>query len=151
MKTINNAKLIAIGTICSPYKIQSDAPFQGGSKLSEIEIFEEYKEGLEDIESFSHLHIFYWLHKSKDWSLLVHTPWDANSHGLFTTRTPNRPNPIGYAVVELIERDDNILKVKGLDAIEGTPIIDIKPYIESIDTKQKTSSGWIEKTKLAGK
>ena len=94
------------------------------------------------------MHIIYWLHKSKGYNLSVQTPWDNIQHGLFTTRSPHRPNPIGYATVELIERKGNILKVKGLDAIEGTPIIDIKPYVKNLDTKNNVSSGWIGKTRL---
>lgn len=137
-----------IGVVHSPYKATADAPFQGNDKISKIEISKEYEGGLKDIEGFTHLHVFYWLHKSKGFSLLVTTPWDAISHGLFTTRSPHRPNPIGHAVVELVEQKDNILSVRGLDAIEGTPIIDIKPYVKKLDAKTDAISGWIEKTNL---
>ena len=77
-------------------------------------------------------------------SLSVNTPWDLGPHGLFATRTPNRPNPLGYSVVELMGKRGNILSVKGLDAIEGTPVIDIKPYMSKIDAKLHTRNGWIE-------
>jgi len=137
-----------IGVVHSPYKTTADAPFQGNDKISKIEISKEYEGGLKDIEGFTHLHVFYWLHKSKGFSLLVTTPWDAISHGLFTTRSPHRPNPIGHAVVELVEQKDNILSVRGLDAIEGTPVMDIKPYIKKLDVKTDAISGWIEKTNL---
>lgn len=137
-----------IGVVHSPYKTTADAPFQGNDKISKIEISKEYEGGLKDIGEFTHLHVFYWLHKSKGFSLLVTTPWDAISHGLFTTRSPHRPNPIGHAVVELVEQKDNILSVRGLDAIEGTPIIDIKPYVKKLDAKTDAISGWIEKTNL---
>ena len=137
-----------IGVVHSPYKTTADAPFQGNDKISKIEISKEYEGGLKDIEGFTHLHVFYWLHKSKGFSLLVTTPWDTISHGLFTTRSPHRPNPIGHAVVELVEQKDNILSVRGLDAIEGTPVIDIKPYIKKLDVKTDAISGWIEKTNL---
>ncbi len=137
-----------IGVVHSPYKTTADAPFQGNDKISKIEISKEYEGGLKDIESFTHLHVFYWLHKSKGFSLLVTTPWDTTSHGLFTTRSPHRPNPIGHAVVELVEQKDNILSVRGLDAIEGTPVMDIKPYIKKLDVKTDAISGWIEKTNL---
>ena len=132
-----------IGIIHSPYKTRAEAPPQGRDEISEIEIHKEYESGLKDIEGFSHLHIFYWLHMSKGYTLSVNTPWDSKPHGLFATRTPNRPNPMGYSVVELIERKGNILKVKGLDAIEGTPVIDIKPYITEVDAKSHAKSGWI--------
>jgi len=137
-----------IGVVHSPYKTTADAPFQGNDKISKIEISKEYEGGLKDIEGFTHLHVFYWLHKSKGFSLIVITPWDTISHGLFTTRSPHRPNPIGHAVVELVEQKDNILSVRGLDAIEGTPVMDIKPYIKKLDVKTDAISGWIEKTNL---
>lgn len=137
-----------IGIVHSPYKTTADAPFQGNDKISKIEISKEYEGGLKDIEGFTHLHVFYWLHKSKGFSLIVTTPWDTIPHGLFTTRSPHRPNPIGHAVVELVEQKDNILSVRGLDAIEGTPVIDIKPYIKKLDVKTDAISGWIEKTNL---
>ena len=137
-----------IGVIHSPYKKTSDATFQGNDKISKIEISKKYEDGLKDIEGFTHLHVFYWLHKSKGFSLIVNTPWDTISHGLFTTRSSHRPNPIGHAVVELIEQKDNILSVRGLDAIDGTPVMDIKPYIKKLDAKTDAISGWIEKTNL---
>ena len=97
-----------------------------------------------DIEEFSHLHIFYWLHKSNDYNLMVNTPWDTKPHGVFTTRSPHHPNPLAYSVVELLDRRGNVLKVRGLEAIEGTPVIDIKPYIKKIDMKENVVSGWAE-------
>jgi formylmethanofuran dehydrogenase subunit E len=132
-----------IGVVHSGYRTRREVPPQGG-KVSEIEIFVEYAEGLKDIETFSHLHVLYWLHESKGYSLSVNTPWDSKPHGLFATRSPDRPNPIGYSVVKLLERKGNVLKVEGLDAIEGTKILDIKPYIPKIDNKPKASSGWLE-------
>ncbi len=142
--------LQVIGIIHSAYKTTDDAPSQGSTKehISEIEIFPEYHQGLQDIKGFSHLHIFYWLHQSNRYTLLVRTPWDTTPHGLFTTRSPHRPNPLGYAAVTLIKRTNTILKVAGLDAIEGTPVIDIKPYINTIDNKQATREGWTAHTGL---
>lgn len=147
MKNIS-VDLSVIGVVHSPYKTTAEAPDHGGDEVSQIEIYREYVGGLKDIEGFSHLHVFYWLHKSKGYSLSVNTPWDATPHGVFTTRSPHRPNPLGYAVVELVERKDNILKVKGLDAIEGTPIVDIKPYIKKLDLKKEAVSGWAADTDL---
>ena len=147
MKEIKK-ELKIIGIIHSPYKTKSDAPRQGNDTISKIEIFKEFVQGLKDIEGFSHLHIFYWLHESKDYSLIVNTPWDDIPHGVFTTRSPHHPNPIGYSVAELVKRKDNILEVRGLDAIEGTPVIDIKPYVKRLDNKNNATSGWTEKTRL---
>ncbi len=130
------------GVVHSPYKRKEEVPLQR-RHISEIEIFEEYAEDLKDIERFSHIHVLYWLHKSEGFVPSVKTPWDSKPHGLFATRSPNRPNPIGYSVVRLLERKGNVLKVKGLDAIEGTKVLDIKPYIPEIDSKPHANSGWL--------
>jgi len=143
-----NIDLRPIGLVHSSYKTTNQAPRQGEDKFSEIEIYKEYEEGLKDIEGFSHIHVFYWLHKSEGYHLLVNTPWDTKAHGLFTTRSPHRPNPIGHAVVNLINREKNILKVKRLDAIEGTPVIDIKAYVKKLDNKKDAISGWLDDKKL---
>jgi formylmethanofuran dehydrogenase subunit E len=137
-------ELKIIGIVRSPYKTVEEAPHQGTDEIVEIEIYKEYKEGLKDIEDFTHLHIFFWLHKSKGYKLIVNPPWDNKPHGVFTTRSPHHPNPIGYTVVKLIERKNNILIVKGLEAIDGTPVIDIKPYIKKLDLKNNVVSGWSE-------
>ena len=143
-----SVNLKVIGIIHSKYKTTFEAPRQGKDEISRIEIYKEYIEGLTDIDGFSHLHVYYWLHKSEGFSNLVKTPWDENLHGVFTTRSPHRPNPIAHSVVELIEREENILSVKRLDAIDGTPVIDIKPYVKSLDFKENAKTGWMEKTKL---
>jgi tRNA-Thr(GGU) m(6)t(6)A37 methyltransferase TsaA len=137
-------ELEPIGIVHSPYRNRYEAPRQGREEVSEIVVFDEYEEGLKDIEGFSHLHILYYLHKSRGYSLSVKTPWDAEPHGLFATRSPHRPTPIGYSVVELIKREEKKLRVKGLDAIDGTLILDVKPYIPRIDSKPKAKGGWLE-------
>jgi formylmethanofuran dehydrogenase subunit E len=143
-----NAKmnLKPIGFIHSPYKNKKACPPQGREEICWIELLEQYGEGLKDIDGFSHLILLYWFHCSKGYSLSVRTPWDAKPHGVFATRSPNRPNALGFSVVELIERTGNKLKVKGLDALEGTPLIDIKPYLPEIDSKTNVSQGWLTKT-----
>jgi len=134
----------SVGVIISKYSKISHAPPQGKG-VSEIRVYDEFSEGLKDIEMFSHLHIFYWLHGSEGFTLSVKTPWDTKEHGLFATRTPRRPSPIGYAVVELIKRKGNVLKVRGLDAIDGTKVLDIKPYVPSVDSKAGANSGWLRR------
>jgi formylmethanofuran dehydrogenase subunit E len=141
-----NMELKPIGVIHSPYKDRKECPPQGREEICEIEIFDQYAEGSKDIDGFSHLILLYWLHSAKGYSLLVKTPWDSEPHGVFATRSPNRPNPIGFSIVELIERDGNKLKVKGLDALEGTPLIDIKPYLPEIDAKANVRVGWVKET-----
>jgi formylmethanofuran dehydrogenase subunit E len=144
-KNTRTYTLRPIGLIHSPYLTPSDAPSQGKNSdfLCYIEIFEDYKTGLRDIEGFSHLIILYWMHLSKHFDLLAQTPWDTKKHGLFSTRSPHRPNPIGLSVVRFIKKNDNILTIKGIDAIDNTPVLDIKPYIPSLDKKITCEIGWL--------
>jgi len=139
-------QLTPIGIIHSVYKNRKECPSQGREEICSIEVSEQYAEGLKDIDGFSHLILFYSLHCSRNDSLLVKTPWDSEAHGVFATRSPDRPNALGFSVVELIERDGNKLKVKGLDALEGTPLIDIKPYLPEIDSKANVKVGWVKET-----
>jgi tRNA-Thr(GGU) m(6)t(6)A37 methyltransferase TsaA len=139
-------QLKPIGIIHSPYKDRKECPPHGREEICWIEIFDQYAEGLKDIDGFSHLILLYWFHQGNDYSLLVKTPWSPELHGLFSTRSPDRPNSLGFSVVELIERKGNQLKVKGLDALEGTPLLDIKPYLPPIDSKTKVRMGWVENT-----
>jgi len=124
-------QLIPIGVIHSPYKTRSEAPHQGyGSEvISEIEIFEDYEEGATDIENSSQILVVYYFHQSKGYSLMVMTPWDDVRHGVFATRSPDRPNPLGVCTAKLISRNGRFLTVSGLDALDGSPLIDIKPLI----------------------
>ena len=125
-------ELNPIGVIHSPYHSREQAPRQGSGreKICEVEIFEEFIEGFKDIQNFSHLILIYWFHKSQRFSLV------ARGRGVFSTRSPDRPCPLGICVVELIALERNFLKIKGLDAINGTPLLDIKPYMPSIDIKR---------------
>jgi tRNA-Thr(GGU) m(6)t(6)A37 methyltransferase TsaA len=138
-------KLKPIGVIHSPYHA-GQVPYQGCGReeIGEVEVFEQFAEGLKDIEGFSHIVLIYWFHKSRGYSLMVRTPWDTKPHGLFTTRSPNRPCPLGLSVVRLVAREGNTLKVKGLDAIDGTPLLDIKPYVPTVDEKSDIKVGWLE-------
>jgi len=146
MKKRHSLELNPIGIIHSPYKNRSKTSYQGrkGEVISQIEVFKEFEEGLKDIEGFSHIIVIYWFHRSHGYHLLVKTPWDDNLHGLFTTRSSHRPCPLGLTVVELVARERNILRVKGLDAIDGTPLLDIKPYVPSIDERSIVKPGWFE-------
>ncbi|MBD3229357.1 MAG: tRNA (N6-threonylcarbamoyladenosine(37)-N6)-methyltransferase TrmO [Candidatus Lokiarchaeota archaeon] len=143
---IKEIKLKPIGIIHSPYKSRSAAPFQGiiSNKKSTIEVFDEYIPALKDIETFNYIIIQYYAHEVTSFSLQTTTPWDTKSHGLFTTRSPYRPNSLLICVVKLIERSGNRLVVKYLDAIDGSPLIDIKPYLPGIDKKDDANSGWLE-------
>lgn len=134
-----------IGVIHSPYKER--APRQGrySDEICEIEIFPEYQDGLKDIELCSNLIILYWLDRARRDVLQTYTPHDTNIHGVFATRSPNRPNTIGFCVVKLIKRNGNILKVIGLDALDGTPVIDIKPYSSEIDAILDAKIEWMKR------
>ena len=124
-----------IGLIRSPYKDLEEAPRQGrfSKEICEIEVFPEFEEGLKGIEERSHLIVLYWLDRAERDKLLARPPHENRIYGVFATRSPHRPNPIGFAVVELLERSGRLLKVRGLDAIDGTPVVDIKPYFPEID------------------
>lgn len=137
-------KVTPIGIVHSPYRTRSDAPPQDGDKVSKIVVFEDYVPALKDIEGFSHIIVIYYLHLSRGWRLQTTTPWDVELHGLFTTRSPNRPSPLGLGVVELLERGRDFLVVRGLDAIEGTPVLDIKPYVPRLDSRPGAKTGWLE-------
>ena len=124
-----------IGYVRSPYKEQKDAPRQGrlSDSVSEIVIDEKYLSGLDDVEKNSHLIVLSWFDRADRTMLRATPPHDPVEHGVFATRSPNRPNPVAFSVVDLLGRDGNILRVRGLDALDGTPVVDIKPYFPDID------------------
>lgn len=125
-----------IGIIHSPYKETKDAPRQG--RLSEatsvIEILPEYEDGLKDIEKAAHLIILYWGHLSQRDVLQTTTPFGPEVKGVFACRSQNRPNPIAFCVADLVQRYRNTLIVRGVDAIDGSFLLDIKPYSSAIDS-----------------
>jgi len=146
-----------IGIIHTSYRKDGEAPFQAfeSEEVGEIEVFREYEEGLKDVEGFSHLIILYEFHKSversvkkkhylKSMGLLVKPYLDDTPRGLFATRSPNRPNPIGLTIVKLLERKGNVLRVKGVDMLDGTPLLDIKPYVPKFDQKDNVEIGWLK-------
>jgi len=109
-----------------------------------IEIFPEFTEGLLDIEGFSHLHLVYVFHHIRQGALRVKPYLDTVEHGIFATRAPKRPNPIGMSVVRLVSVSGNRIEIKGIDMIDGTPLLDIKPYVPSLDFFQAEKIGWYE-------
>ena len=146
MRKSHRLELKPIEIIHSPYKNRKEPTYQGqrSEGISQIEVFREFEGGLKDIEGYSHIIVIYWFHKSQGYHLLVNTPWDESLHGLFTTRSPHRPCPLGLTVAELVAREKNVLKVNGLDAIDGTPLLDVKSYIPSIDEMVVVKPGWLE-------
>jgi len=124
-----------IGCVHSPYTTMSDAPHQGrdSDQASEIVIDEQYAAGLRDVEHHPHLIVLCWFDRADRSKLTATPPHLSTEHGVFATRSPHRPNPIGFCVVDLIRRDGRTLHVQGLDAINNTPVLDIKPYSRGID------------------
>jgi len=112
-----------------------------------IEILPEFSEGLMDVETFSHLYIIWVFHRSEGFHLISHPPWDdRRPHGVFATRSPHRPNPVGQTIVKLEKREGDKLHVTGADMIDCTPVIDIKPYTSS-DIKQDYDEGWLKEVR----
>jgi tRNA-Thr(GGU) m(6)t(6)A37 methyltransferase TsaA len=103
-----------------------------------------YADGLADVEGFSHIILLYWFHRVQGYSLTVRPFLDDRPRGLFATRSPRRPNPIGLSVVELIERRGTVLRIRGVDVVDGTPVLDIKPYVPAFDAPEKARVGWLE-------
>lgn len=142
-----------IGVVHSPYESLSEAPIQPRFSDAEakIEIFPKYADGLKDIEGFSHIWVIFHLHAVEGYELHVKPYLDDTPRGVFACRAPRRPNSIGISLVKLVEREDNILKIKGLDMIDGTPVIDIKPYVEVFDEAEDIRMGWLEDKTRMGK
>ncbi len=139
-----------IGIVHSPFKKKEDIkksrcidPKGFDSVQGELAIYEEFAKGLQDIDGFSHIVLIFAFHKSTEKKLYSHPPFDDKRRGVFSTRSPNRPNPIGFSVLHLIKREKNVLHVQGVDIIEGTPILDIKPYTPR-DQKPEARFGWLE-------
>ena len=139
-------ELKPVGIIHSPYKHTGHVPrvHDDAGAISTIEVFDEFATGLQDIEGFSHIVVIYWFHRSKGYHLLVKPPGEDSMRGLFATRSPHRPCPLGLTVAELVSRKDNNLIVKGLDATDGTPLLDIKPYLPEDYDPHSVRIGWLE-------
>lgn len=143
-------KFKPIGVVHSPFKKKEDIDSEkfadsGGfdPAQGELEIFQEFEKGLKDIDGFSHLIVLFVFHKSEGYRLHTKPLLDDTLRGIFSTRSPHRPNPVGMTVVEVLERKGNRIKVSGIDMIEGTPILDIKPYT-SRDQKAAIKLGWLK-------
>lgn len=141
-----------IGVIRSPYLEPKGTPVQPGfakRERGEVILDEAYTEALDDIEGFDRVWLIFWVHRARPWRPKVIPYRDVVERGLFATRSPSRPNPIGLSAVRLISRDKNRLVVEGLDIIDGTPLLDIKPYIPRADAFPDAKSGWFDASKNA--
>lgn len=140
------ATLRPIGIVRTPYAETSQVPKGPGAQHEAegtIEIEAEFEAGLTDIEGFSHLFVIWVFDRAEGYELMGTPPTDDRPHGVFATRSPRRPNPVGLTVVELLERDGRTLRVRGVDMLDGTPILDIKPYLSSVPA-EKLRRGWID-------
>ena len=134
-----------IGFVSSPFKNTAEIPKGLGAEHEadgDLRILPEFELGLTDIEGFSHLFVIWEFDRSPGIELLGAPPTDDRPHGVFATRSPKRPNPLGLTVVELLRREGTLLHVRGLDMLDGTPILDIKPYLSSVPA-EKLRRGWL--------
>jgi len=137
-----------IGVIHSPFKKPRGTPIQSSSAKGvngTVEIFPEYMEGLQDVDGFSHIILIYHFHLSKKSSLKAKPFMDDKIHGIFAIRGASRPNPIGISIVRLLRVEGNILHIQDIDIVDGTPLLDIKPYVPEFDRTEVTRIGWLEK------
>lgn len=139
-------ELKAIGVIRTPFKDRKKIPCQGyrAEAVGEVEVYVEHEEALKDIEGFSHLYLIYYFHKNTGYEPLVKPFLDERKRGLFATRYFNRPNPIGISVVRLIGVEGNVLNVAQVDMLDGTPLLDIKPYVPRFDHRENVRIGWLD-------
>jgi len=142
----NNFLMRPIGFVRSPYSETAQVPKGFGAKHEAegvLEILPEYQVGLTDIEGFSHLYVLWMFDRSDGYELLGTPPTDTTPHGVFATRSPRRPNAIGLTVVKLVGRDGASLRVAGLDMLDGTPVLDIKPYLSNVP-EDDLRRGWLD-------
>ena len=137
----------AIGVVRSEHTNPDQTPVQpvfAQGCRGTVEVFDEYAEGLRDIEGFSHIYLLFHLDRARSEKLIVKPCLDDVERGVFSTRSPRRPNFIGLSVVELLGRKNNVLFVDGLDILDGTPLLDIKPYTAGFDQRSNTRNGWYD-------
>ncbi|MBT4482840.1 MAG: tRNA (N6-threonylcarbamoyladenosine(37)-N6)-methyltransferase TrmO [Candidatus Latescibacteria bacterium] len=136
-----------LGIINTPFTESTGTPIQprmAHGALGTVEVFDEYVPGLKDIEGFERIWLLFWCHQAASPKLHVKPYMDTREHGLFTTRAPARPNPIGISSVRLLEVKENILKVADVDMLDGTPLLDIKPYAPKFDCFEVQRCGWLD-------
>ncbi len=136
-----------IGTIHSPFTRIEDMPIQPAGALGvrgTVEVFAEFAQGLQDLDGFSHLVLLYHFHRVRQARLVVVPFLDKEEHGVFATRAPTRPNPIGISVVELLRVEGPVLHIQNVDVLDGTPLLDIKPYVPQFDHFEVQRTGWLE-------
>jgi len=147
-------KLKPIGIIHTSYKEPKGIPIQGKFKkgvTGTARIFPEYKTGLKDIEGFSHVILIYHFNRSKEEKLTSKPFLEDTEHGIFAIRSPHRPNHIGFSIVKLKSVKGNTITFSEVDILDGTPLLDIKPYVKHFDNRERAKNGWIDKHFKTGK
>ncbi|MBN2405486.1 MAG: tRNA (N6-threonylcarbamoyladenosine(37)-N6)-methyltransferase TrmO [Coriobacteriia bacterium] len=137
----------AIGTIRSPFSSRTGMPIQPAAAVGmrgTVEVHDEYAEGLHDLDGFSHIILLYHFHRSEGFDLRVVPYLDSVAHGVFATRAPRRPNPLGMSVVRLERVEGSVLHITDVDVLDGTPLLDIKPYVPAFDSQGEIRVGWVE-------
>lgn len=145
---MNEIKYKPIGVVHSPFKEPKGTPIQPRAAKGingTVEVFPDYAEGLKDVEGFSHIILIYHFHLSKKGHLKVKPYMDNEPHGVFAMRGPSRPNSIGISTVRLVRIDGNIVHIRDVDIVDGTPLLDIKPYVPEFDIREVEKTGWLEK------
>jgi tRNA-Thr(GGU) m(6)t(6)A37 methyltransferase TsaA len=142
-----NIEFRPIGVIHTPFSKPEGMPIQpagAAGATGTIEVLEEYQAGLKDLDGFSHIVLLYYFHRSRGFSLHVVPYLDTETRGLFATRAPKRPNPIGLSVVQLDKVENGLLHIRNVDMLDGTPLLDIKPYVPEFDAQVEARTGWLE-------
>ncbi|MBN2329498.1 MAG: tRNA (N6-threonylcarbamoyladenosine(37)-N6)-methyltransferase TrmO [Candidatus Omnitrophica bacterium] len=145
-----NLEFAPIGIIHTPFKELAGMPIQpssAGGVKGRVEVFKEYHAGLKDLDGFSHIILLYHFHLGSGFNLHVTPFLDSEPRGLFATRAPKRPNPIGLSIVQLDRIENGVLFIQNVDILDGTPLLDIKPYVPKFDAHEDARIGWIEKAK----
>jgi tRNA-Thr(GGU) m(6)t(6)A37 methyltransferase TsaA len=143
-----------IGIVHTPFAEPAGMPIQptGAEGVpGTVWVFETYRAGLRDLDGFSHVILLYFFHSSPGYKLEVVPFLDSRSRGLFATRAPSRPNPIGLSVVRLNKVENGVLHVQDVDMLDGTPLLDIKPYVPAFDSHPEARAGWLEETRKQAK
>ncbi len=138
-----------IGVINSPHKTREGMPIQASGARGirgAVKIFPEYREGLKDLDGFSHIILLYHFHRTREKTLVVTPFLDDEPRGVFATRSPNHPNAIGLSIVRLLAVEHLRLRIEDVDILDGTPLLDIKPYVPAFDHREAARTGWLEKT-----
>ncbi len=149
-KKIEGIVYRSIGVIHTPFKELENMPIQPSGAAGvrgTVELFPEFADGLKDLDGFSHLILLYHFHESRGYKLIVTPFLDSEPRGVFATRAPKRPNPIGLSIVRLVQVRGYTLDIENVDILDGTPLLDIKPYVPEFDHQENCRIGWLEKAK----